>query len=99
MQINYCDLCNTPLKEKEYFMLYISDPKTPKCNDIKEYYDYMKLVEKSVKEICPMCKYVFDKMFELRVHRLSELTEEINEMYNLTSLKNPKERKNGKDKK
>jgi hypothetical protein len=38
-------------------------------------------------------------MFELRLHRLCELAEEINLTYNLPSKKNPKERKNEKEKK
>lgn len=26
MFINYCDLCNTPLKDKNYYMLYSTTP-------------------------------------------------------------------------
>jgi len=98
MLINYCDLCGTPLKENEYFMLYTSTPKTLDFNEINEYHDYMKKIEKEVKEICPNCKHIFDRIFDLRLQKLSELTDEIMNTYNLPSKKNPKERKNEKEK-
>jgi hypothetical protein len=60
-----------------------------------DYYNYIKKIEKEVKEICPTCKHVFDRMFELRLCRLSELADEINDTYDLPSKKNPKERGNG----
>ncbi len=94
MQINYCDLCSSPLKDNNYWMLYISEPKTTNFNEL-DYYSYLKKVEKGVKEICPTCKHVFDKMFELRLHRLSELTEEIMKSYNF----NKKDKNNEKEKK
>jgi len=99
MQVNYCDLCGTPLKENCYFILYVSEPKYPIYENLQEYYNTMKKVEKEVKEICPTCKQIFDKIFELKLKRLSELANEINSIYNLQSKPNPKERKNGKEKK
>jgi hypothetical protein len=96
VQVQYCDLCGTPLKEYNYFMLYISEPRDTNFNEMGEYYDYMKKVQKEVKEICPTCKHIFDKMFELRLQRLSELTEEINCTYNLPPKLNLKDKKNGK---
>jgi hypothetical protein len=99
MQVAYCDLCGTPLKESNYFIFYISEPQQNKFNEINEYYDYLKRVEKDVKEICPTCKHIIDKIFELRLQNLSALANDLLGIYNLPSLKNPKERKNGKDKK
>jgi hypothetical protein len=99
VNVSYCDLCFAPLKDDNCYMLYIAEPKNLNYNEMNECYDYIKKVRGGVKEICPTCKHIFDKMFELRLQRLSELTEEINEIYNLTSLKNPKERKNGKKEK
>ena len=97
MQVNYCDLCASPLKEGNFYMLYISEPRDTNFNEMAEYFDYMKKVRSSVKEVCPSCKHIFDKMFDLRLQRLSELTEEINCTYNLQS--HPKDKKNGKEKK
>jgi hypothetical protein len=74
-------------------MLYISEPRI--VGGFGEYCDYMKKVENGVKEICPTCKQIFYKMFELRLKRLSELADEINLTYNLQ----PKDKKNGKEKK
>jgi hypothetical protein len=99
MIVNYCDLCNTPLKENGFFMLYVSEPRDRNFKGMEEYLEYMNRVESAVKEICPSCKHIFDKMFELRLQRLSELTEELNSTYNLKSKLNPKDRKDGKEKK
>ena len=96
MQVSYCDLCGIPLKEGTYFMLYATKPQNITYDEIEGYYKQLKEVQKEVKEICPSCKYVFDEMFRLRLVNLSELVDEINLIYNLTSKKNPKERKNGK---
>ena len=102
MQITYCDLCGLPLKESNYFMLYISEPAKngeDGLNSMGNMEEYMQRVKRGVKEICPSCKHIFDKMFELRLQRLSELTGELDLIYNLPSKKNLKERKNGKEKK
>jgi len=102
MQVQYCDLCGTPMKEGNYYSLYISGPgPTDRGNisDTEEYLRYLNQVRQEIKEICPTCKHIFNKMFELRLQRLNELTEEINNMYDTPSKKNPKERKNDKDKK
>jgi hypothetical protein len=99
MKVNYCDLCNAPLKEGNYYMIYLTEPEQKNIKNMGEYYDYLDKIEKEVKEICPSCKHVFDRMFELRLQKLSELANEILNIYNLQSKLNPKERKNGKDKK
>jgi hypothetical protein len=99
MKVNYCDLCNAPLKEGNYYMIYLTTPRNTEVNNMREYYDYLDKMEKEVKEVCPTCKHVFDRMFELRLQRLSELANEIMDIYNLQSKPNPKERKNGKEKK
>jgi len=99
MRVEYCDLCASPLKENNYWMLYVSEPRDTNFNEIEDYAVYMKRVEREVKEICPSCKHIFDKMFELKLQRLSELTEELNLTYKLPTKLNPKERKNDKEKK
>jgi hypothetical protein len=96
------------MKESNYYMLYVHNPgvKVPDATNFdnvtdyhQAYYRYIMSVQKETKEICPTCKHVFDKMFELRLQRLSELANDINTLYNLNSKKNPKERDNGKEKK
>lgn len=96
--VTYCDLCMQPLKENGFFVLYISSPNETNVNE-SDYYSFLKKVQRETKEICPSCKHVFDKMFELRLHRLSELAQEINQTYELPSKKNPTERKNEKENK
>jgi hypothetical protein len=89
-----------PLKEDTYFTMYLSTPRTSPGdeNDTEAYYTYIRQIQKEVKMICPTCKHIFDKMFELRLQRLSELTDEINITFNLPPKRNPKERRNGKEK-
>ena len=102
MKVLYCDLCMTPLKENNTWMLYIASPTNNRGGDFEEpaeYYNYLQKVQKEVKEICPTCKHIFDKMFELRLQKLSELTDEIKYDFSLKAKQNPKERKNGKEKK
>jgi hypothetical protein len=99
MQVNYCDLCGEPLKDNNFFMLYITRPEKTNFEEIGNMMNYLQNVQREVKEVCPTCKHIFDKIFELRLSKLSELRDEIDEIYNLPSLRNPKERKNGKDKK
>lgn len=99
MQVNYCDLCGHPLKDNNYFTLYCKDPSVKSMNDEDAYWEMVAKIQRDVKTICPTCKHIFDQIFELRLKRLCELTEEINNMYNLKSKKNPKERDNGKEKK
>lgn len=98
MIINYCDLCGQPLKETERWILYLAEPSLFLSKKL-DYYSYIEKVEKEAKEVCPTCKHVFDKMFELRLTKLCELTDEILKTFNLPTKKNPKERKNDKEKK
>lgn len=84
MNVTYCDLCSCVLKEENYYSLYVAEPSGRK-ETADEYYNYLQKVSKEIKTICPSCKHIFDKIFELRLQRLSELTEEINLIYNLKS--------------
>ena len=99
MQVSYCDLCGSALKEGNFFTLYIKDPHVQHFDDEEEYWKAVAKIQRDVKEICPTCKHIFDRMFELRIQKLYELTEEINSIYELPSKKNPKEKDNGKEKK
>ena len=102
MQVQYCDLCGVPLKEKDYYSIYISyaniDSKFSSYNE-QTYYDYLKKVEKDVKQICPRCKELLDKIFEYRLEGMYKLTEECFDLFGLPVKKNPQERGNGKEKK
>jgi len=101
MHVNYCDLCGAPLKGENFFILYILLPGDTKYKDEKEYYSLVGKIQKEIKDICPTCKHIIDRMFELRLLGLSELANDINKIYQLPSKKNPIERdkKNGKEKK
>jgi hypothetical protein len=108
MQVQYCDLCGTPMKDYNYYLLYVHNPglSIPNINnfdDEKEYYrayyKYVMSVQGETKEICSGCKCIFDKIFELRLQRLSELTDSIYREFQLPSRPNPDERKNNEKKK
>jgi predicted nuclease of predicted toxin-antitoxin system len=81
-----------PLKEDNYFTLYTQDP-CVSHRDV-DYYNLAAQIKKDAKIICPTCKHIYDKMFELRLQRLSELSAEINSIYQISSIKNPTERDN-----
>lgn len=107
MNIQYCDLCGTPMKESSYYLLYIHNPgfTMPNANNFDSmneyysaYYRYLMNIQKETKEICPTCKHVFDKIFEYRLQGLSRLAEECTNLFNLPP-KEKKEKKNGKEKK
>jgi hypothetical protein len=87
------------MKDYNYYCLYASPPTDTNLDELGNYAEYVSKVRREVKEICPGCKHIFDQMFELRLKRLCELTDEINTTYDLPSRKNPKERKDGKEKK
>lgn len=91
MNVNYCDLCGCVIKENNFFSLYIAD--TQNANTIEDYHEYLKYIRGGVKEICPICKHIFDRMFELRLKNLSELVDEINFIYNLKSKERPDDKK------
>jgi hypothetical protein len=99
MQVQYCDLCGAVIKGNNYYSLYVKDPGVKSFPDEDEYWAAVAKMQKDIKEICPTCKHIFDRMFELRIQKLYELTEEINSIYELPSKKNPKERNRGKEKK
>lgn len=95
MRVDYCDLCNQPMKEDAMWVLYLSPPRESDKED-ESYNNYLKRIEKGSKVICPSCKYIFDKIFELRLVRLAELADEINRIYQLPYKK---DKKHGKEKK
>lgn len=80
MNILYCDICNVPIKETDYYMIYIRYSKQP-TSDVEDYYNnygnYLKKVDKQIKDICPECKRMIDRILELRKARINELYEEI----------------------
>jgi len=99
MEISYCDLCGSVMKENNYYSLYVAKPHEKDIDTSEDYVNYCSKVKREMKEICPSCYHVFNKMFDLRLHRLSELSEELNNIYNLKSKENPKDKKDGKKKK
>jgi hypothetical protein len=99
VQIIYCDLCGQPLKESTdkypgYYILYLSPSGSKDTFDSSsEYLNYLKRIEKDVKEICPHCKDIIDKIFELRLENLGKLAEDILETYSHPARIPPHEKK------
>ena len=88
MIVQYCDLCGSPLKESEFYRLYIASPNNinqyrQEDATYEDYMRYLQRIEKEVKEICPSCKIIFDKIFEYRLQGMSKLTDECAGMFNL----------------
>ena len=98
MKVNYCDLCGVPLKDGEYFTLYVASPVKSKeeAETINNYYDYLAKVEKEVKDICPTCKRLIDEIFKLRLQNLNQINDELFGIYELSPKK---EKRNGKNNK
>jgi len=69
------------------------EPRESDFQDEQDYNDYMKKVQQNTKEVCPTCKQIFDKIFELRLARLSELADELNKIYQLPDNNEKKKKK------
>ena len=87
MRISYCDLCGSVVKDGSQFYLYVANAadNTPDINNRDSYAQFLGELYKDVKEICPKCKYVIDKIFELRLQNLSKLNEELLGIFKLES--------------
>lgn len=86
MRVSYCDLCLAPFKENDMYMLRVSRPIT--SEDINSYYEsenaYWSKLKKEIKEICPTCKVLFDKIFELRRDNLCVLANQLQVQFDLS---------------
>jgi len=92
-------MCDVPLKDTQYYLLYISSANTiPRCDNIEDYYGQISKVEKEVKEVCPECKKILDEIFKLRKGKLNELSEELLGIYK-TPTKQPPHGDRRQDKK
>jgi hypothetical protein len=95
MIVTYCDLCDVPLKEDDFYSINLMHCKDAKASDLGEYYATLDKVKREMKEICPNCKILIDQIFKLRYQNLAGITEDLLGIYSLPA----KERKNGKEKK
>jgi len=102
MKIEYCDICDTPLKDGDFWTLYLTHD-TNKAQDVQDFYNdyqnYIKRLEKEVKDVCPSCKKLIDEIFKFRLQNLNQINNELFGIYELQTKPNPKDRKNGKEKK
>ena len=94
MELHICDFCSAPIKGEDYYQLYV--------RHISEHYNdednvnsfsYLNTEAKKVKEICPTCKGIFDRIFELRMEKIEELAAELQRMYELAPKKIEDKRK------
>jgi len=100
MRVDYCDLCGQPLKENDNYILYmIPSTEENSVTSVKNYFEQLQKIEKEIKDICPTCKTIIEKIFELRLQNLNKISNELLAIFNLPPIPNPKERrKNGKKK-
>ena len=71
MQVVYCDLCNMPIKKEHYFLQIVASDTTVKTYDII----------KEIKDVCPNCKDLLEKVFKKRLKYLQRLSKNISRMY------------------
>ena len=85
MQVNYCDLCGTPMRDGQSWILYIASPHAMKetLESREDVLNYVSKVESEQKEIYPTCKHLFDRIFYHRLEGMAALTEECVELFNL----------------
>jgi len=85
MQVNYCDLCGTPMRDGQSWILYIASPESmaQTLESHEEVSRYISKVQSEQKEICPTCKHLFDRIFFHRLEGMAGLTEECYELFNL----------------
>ena len=98
MLINYCDLCGVALKEDDFYSIHTVSAKDANIKDLTEYYAALNKAQENVQDICPNCKILMDQIFKLRFQNLSQINQELLGIYSLPTF-NPKEKKNGKEKK
>jgi len=53
------------------------------------YERYIAQLQRDVKDICPSCKFIYDKIFEYRLQNMSKLTEECEHLFNLPANEFP----------
>jgi archaellum component FlaC len=95
MQINYCDLCDSPLKDDDFYTVYIAYSGQHKnINTTEDYYNTLDKIKKQVKEVCPKYKQIMDEIFRLRRQNLTAISLELLGMY-----ESPVYEKKKKDKK
>jgi hypothetical protein len=96
------------MKDNNFYSLYATSPDTCTPNPdkydnqddyLKDYARFINRVSKETKQICPTCKHIFDKVFEFRLIRLSELNEELMNIYKMPPKDLLKDKKNDKKKK
>ena len=87
MEIHYCDLCNIPLKGRDYWNLVIGYENDKEKVNINNYNDYADAIEKAAKEICPKCKDIIVEIFKLRLENLNKLSQELLGIYGLPTKK------------
>jgi hypothetical protein len=79
MQVNYCDLCDTAIKNDQGYILIAA----PKVSEPMTANEFIFLLQNHTKEICPICKTVLDEIFKLRFNNLKTLSNELLAIYNL----------------
>lgn len=85
MNVNYCDLCATPLKPGKFWILYIATPRevSEDLHGKEQVEDYINKVTSEEKEVCPTCYHLFNRIFFHRLEGMAALTEECYDLFNL----------------
>ena len=92
MKMNYCDLCGCPIKGDNSYVMYIAKSNSINITNENDYYNYLKKLEKEVKEICPQCKLIIEEIFKLRYQNLNQISLELLGIYQKESKEPPKKR-------
>ncbi len=98
MEVLYCDLCGLPIKGNKYYILSVMNAQSFPLNSsdpdfMEKYTQFITDRAKSLKDVCPRCKEIIDRIFELRLQRITEVADEITLLYDKPAKPHPKKRK------
>lgn len=100
MKVEFCDLCGNPMKPDTSCTLYATsfDVRMPNIDDfesnedyVRAYLQYLKYLEKEIKEICPTCKNIIDQIFSKRMIGILKLAKDLKTIYELPTKDETKE--------
>jgi|GEM_PF-3054174 len=90
MQVTYCDICDTVLKEKKHIIVIFED------NVIKDDFTSARMApKKDTFEICDSCLKVVKDIFKYKKLKSKELKEMVDKIYKIKTKAKHRKKKKG----
>jgi hypothetical protein len=89
-----------PIKDNDYYALslqYCKDVTKLEDSNDDEYMEYIRKAQKNVKQICPTCREIIEKILEYRMENLSKLSNALLGIWKLPPKENPNDKKKTKN--